>query len=35
LSQEEIQAINDISKTKTKRFIRPAWGVPVFDEDFE
>ncbi|OBZ86729.1 D-galacturonate reductase [Choanephora cucurbitarum] len=35
LSDEEIQAINDISKTTTKRFVRPAWGVPVFDEDFE
>ncbi|KAI8981768.1 NADP-dependent oxidoreductase domain-containing protein [Mycotypha africana] len=35
LKDEEIQAINDISKTTTKRFIRPNWGVPVFDEDFE
>ncbi|RCH80646.1 hypothetical protein CU098_007790 [Rhizopus stolonifer] len=35
LNDEEIQAINNISKTTTKRFVRPAWGVPVFDEDFE
>ncbi|CAO3674859.1 unnamed protein product [Rhizopus stolonifer] len=35
LSNEEIKEINDISKTNTKRFVRPAWGVPVFDEDFE
>lgn len=35
LNDEEIQQINEISKTTTKRFIRPAWGVPVFDEDFE
>jgi glycerol 2-dehydrogenase (NADP+) len=35
LTEEEIKAINDISKTTTKRFVKPAWGVPVFDEDFE
>ncbi|KAI8638576.1 NADP-dependent oxidoreductase domain-containing protein [Parasitella parasitica] len=35
LTQEEIQRINDISKTTTKRFVKPAWGIPVFDEDFE
>ncbi|CAO3641054.1 unnamed protein product [Mucor hiemalis] len=34
LSKEEIQEIDDISKTQTKRFVRPAWGIPVFDEDF-
>ncbi|KAI8054757.1 NADP-dependent oxidoreductase domain-containing protein [Thamnidium elegans] len=35
LTEQEIQEINDISKTKTKRFVAPNWGVPVFDEDFE
>ncbi|KAI7901063.1 NADP-dependent oxidoreductase domain-containing protein [Cokeromyces recurvatus] len=35
LSEDEMNDINNISKTTTKRFIRPAWGVPVFDEDFE
>lgn len=35
LSEQEIKEINDISKTTTKRFVRPAWGIPVFDEDFE
>ncbi|KAG0746424.1 hypothetical protein G6F57_004525 [Rhizopus arrhizus] len=34
LNDKEIQEINDISKSNTKRFVRPAWGVPVFDEDF-
>ncbi|ORX54507.1 Aldo/keto reductase [Hesseltinella vesiculosa] len=35
LTEAQVQAINDISKTNSKRFIRPVWGVPVFDEDFE
>ncbi|KAI8886763.1 Aldo/keto reductase [Backusella circina FSU 941] len=34
LTNEEIQQINDISNTNTKRFVAPAWGVPVFDEEF-
>ncbi|KAG0184404.1 hypothetical protein DFQ28_011196 [Apophysomyces sp. BC1034] len=34
LSKQELSEINDISKTRSKRIIRPPWGVPVFDEDF-
>ncbi|KAI9340710.1 NADP-dependent oxidoreductase domain-containing protein [Pilaira anomala] len=34
LSEKEIQEINDISKTHTQRFVKPNWGVPVFDEEF-
>lgn len=35
LTDEDVNTINDISKVYTKRYIRPNWGVPVFDEDFE
>ncbi|CEP12468.1 hypothetical protein [Parasitella parasitica] len=35
LTEDEIQRINDISKSTTQRFVRPNWGIPVFDEDFE
>ncbi|KAI9307695.1 NADP-dependent oxidoreductase domain-containing protein [Cunninghamella echinulata] len=35
LTDEDIKTINDISKTHTKRYLKPDWGVPVFDEDFK
>ncbi|KAI9274208.1 NADP-dependent oxidoreductase domain-containing protein [Sporodiniella umbellata] len=35
LEREEIEAIDRISETYTKRFVKPDWGVPVFDEDFK
>ncbi|KAG2218912.1 hypothetical protein INT45_007813 [Circinella minor] len=35
LSAEETQQINELHKTHGKRFVRPDWGVKVFDEEFE
>ncbi|KAI9496776.1 NADP-dependent oxidoreductase domain-containing protein [Zychaea mexicana] len=35
LSAQEIEQINELHKTHGKRFIKPDWGVRVFDEDFE
>ncbi|KAI8143721.1 NADP-dependent oxidoreductase domain-containing protein [Fennellomyces sp. T-0311] len=35
LSAEEIEQINALHKTHGKRFIKPDWGVRVFDEEFE
>ncbi|KAI8071453.1 NADP-dependent oxidoreductase domain-containing protein [Gongronella butleri] len=35
LTDAQVKAINDISATSSKRLVRPPWGVPVFDEDFE
>ncbi|KAI8336788.1 NADP-dependent oxidoreductase domain-containing protein [Chlamydoabsidia padenii] len=34
LRDEEVNIINDLSKSNTQRIVRPKWGVPVFDDEF-
>ena len=33
LSEEEMRLIDELSKTKGRRFNRPDWGTAVFHDD--
>lgn len=33
LSQEDFEKVNEISKTTTKRVVKPEWGLDIFESD--